>query len=214
MRSLRWFAAGLPAALLLAGCGSLSGTSHLGPPLAVRPAVSALGGLGASAVTDPAAPLDEAGERCSPARDGDGRSPCAWDDYPFRAAPMTAMDPWSFPYRQCTSFAAYRVNERGTKSGVAFGRVYLGRYFGDARWWDDAAREAGLAVLDEPAVGRVAQWERFEGGAGEWGHVAYVAAVFGPGDILVEEYNWARGAYTQRRITAGGGFWPSHFLEL
>ena len=198
MRIPRLLAAGLPLAALLAACGPgrVAHLPHTAPPAAqtFAPALAGRGGPLAFASAAPAAPV--------------------WDDYPYRAAPMTAVDPWDFPFRQCTSFAAFRVNAHGTRSGKPFARTYLGRPFGDARWWDDAALEAGLAVHDAPAVGRVAQWEAHQGGAGEWGHVAYVAAVYGPGDILVEEYNWVRGAYSQRRLTDGGGFWPSHFIEF
>jgi surface antigen len=207
MRSLRHLAAALAVPALLAACGGLSGTRHSRLPDAHRPALPA-------AVAGRGGPLAFADGAAAAPGVCEGGRPCTADDYPFRAAPAGGVDPWDFPYRQCTSFVAYRVNLRGTRSGRPFARTYLGRPFGDARWWDDAAREAGLTVHAEPAVGRVAQWEANEGGAGEWGHVALVAEVYAPGDILVEEYNWVRGAYTRRRLTADGGFWPSHFIEI
>lgn len=140
--------------------------------------------------------------------------PCVYDDYPYKTASMSGVDPWNFYNRQCTSFAAFRINWNGTRSGQTFTNRYLGYHFGNAESWDDAARAAGVPVYTTPAVGRIAQWNPYVGGASGYGHVAYVAAVYSSTDILIEEYNWSYGAYTTRRITAGGGYWPSNFIDF
>jgi surface antigen/predicted small lipoprotein YifL len=140
--------------------------------------------------------------------------PCIRDDYPLKYASTSGVDPWNFYNRQCTSFAAFRVNWNGTRTGQTFTNMYLGRNFGDAHTWDDAARATGVAVYSTPAVGRIAQWNQNVGGASPWGHVAYVAAVYSSTDILIEEYNATPYAYSTRRITASSGYWPSNFIDF
>lgn len=139
--------------------------------------------------------------------------PCIYDDYPLKTASMSGVDPWNFYNRQCTSFAAFRINWNGTRSGQTFTNRYLGYHFGNAESWDDTARAAGVPVYSTPAVGRIAQWNPGVGGASSYGHVAYVADVYSSTDILIEEYNWSYGAYTTRRITTASG-WPSNFIDF
>ncbi len=104
-------------------------------------------------------------------------------------------DSWGFVLRNCTSFAAWRLRERG---GVAFSNSYAGQHWGDARNWDDAARRAGVRVDDVPAIGAVAQTDD-----GRVGHVAWVSAI-GPGTVTVEEYNHAvAGGYGTRTVPVG-----------
>jgi surface antigen len=140
--------------------------------------------------------------------------PCIFDDYPYKYASTSGVDEWNFYNRQCTSFAAWRINWNGTRTGQRFTNMYLGRNFGDAHTWDDAARATGVAVYGTPAVGRIAQWNQNVGGASPWGHVAYVAAVYSDGSILIEEYNANPYAYGTRRIYPGGGYWPSNFIDF
>jgi surface antigen len=140
--------------------------------------------------------------------------PCRRDDYPYRTASTSGVDAWNFYNRQCTSFAAFRVNWNGTRTGQKFTNMYLGEHFGDAHLWDDAARAAGVAISGTPGVGRIAQWNRNVGGVGNFGHVAYVSAVYDDGSILVEEYNWSAYAYGTRRLYPGGGYWPSNFINF
>jgi surface antigen len=140
--------------------------------------------------------------------------PCTRDDYPYKTSSTSGVDAWNFYNRQCTSFAAFRINWNGTRTGRTFTNMYLGEHFGDAHMWDDAARASGVAVYQSPAVGRIAQWNRNVGGVGGWGHVAYVAAVYADGSILVEEYNWIAYDYGTRRIYPGGGYWPSNFIDF
>jgi hypothetical protein len=77
------------------------------------------------------------------------------------------------------------------------------RYFGNGGNWDSAARQVGFAVDGTPSVGSVAQWHGREEGAFTTGHVAYVAATYPDGRVLVEEYNWSAPLrYGQRVLRA------------
>jgi len=147
--------------------------------------------------------------------DGPAARPCIRNDYPYASSSTSGVDPWNFYNRQCTSFSAFRVNWNGTRTGKTFTNMYLGEHFGDAHLWDDAARASGVPIYGSPAVGRIAQWNRNSGGAGGFGHVGYVAAVYSDGSFLVEEYNWATAyGYGTRRIYPGSGSWPSNFIDI
>ena len=105
-------------------------------------------------------------------------------------------DSWGFVLRNCTSFVAWRLQERNRMAG--FGNRYGGRHWGDAQHWDDAARALGLRVDGVPAIGAVAQTD-----AGRVGHVAWVTAI-GPGTVTVEEYNHlVPGGYSVRTVPTG-----------
>ncbi|HEX8432124.1 MAG TPA: CHAP domain-containing protein [Longimicrobium sp.] len=146
--------------------------------------------------------------------DGAAARPCQFDDYPYKTASTSGVDAWNFYNRQCTSFAAFRINWNGTRTGRTFTNMYLGEHFGDAHMWDEAARASGVAISSTPAVGRIAQWNRNAGGVGGFGHVAYVSRVYSDGSILIEEYNWRAYAYGTRRLYPGGGYWPSNFIDF
>lgn len=122
------------------------------------------------------------------------------DNYPYKNYSMEGVDPWKFYYRQCTSFAAWRVVK--TKNG-GFHNYYGGVRWGNAHNWDNAARAVGVPVYSTPRVGDIAVWEGNQSGASYLGHVAYVARVNGDGTVLIEEYNWATmGGYGTRTISA------------
>lgn len=105
-------------------------------------------------------------------------------------------DPWGFVLRNCTSFVAWRLQERNRLDG--FGNHFGGRHWGNAANWDDAARALGFRVDGVPAIGAVAQTD-----AGRVGHVAWVTAI-GPGTVTVEEYNHALpGGYGSRTVPVG-----------
>lgn len=139
--------------------------------------------------------------------------PCIFDDYPYRTASTSGVDAWNFYNRQCTSFAAFRINWNGTSTGQTFTNWYRGQHFGDAHMWDNAAAAAGVPMYSTPAVGRIAQWNQNVGGMSAWGHVAYVAAVYSDGSFLAEEYNFNAYAYGTRRIYPGSA-WPSTFIDF
>lgn len=86
-----------------------------------------------------------------------------------------ANDP--FPVGQCTWYAAGRRPD------------LLGIVHGNAGSWLEAAR--GRAPEGQsPVVGALAVWLPYRDGAGEAGHVAYVAALSRRGPILVYDSNW------------------------
>ena len=118
------------------------------------------------------------------------------DDYPYRGQ-TSGVDQWSFYKGQCTSFVAWRLNSR---NDIAFFNQYRGEHFGNANSWDTAARNAGIPVDLTPTVGSVAQSD-----AGEFGHVAWVAAVHTDDTVTLEEYNKnGTEAYGTRRVSTTG----------
>ena len=58
------------------------------------------------------------------------------DDYPYRGA-TSGVDPWHFYKGQCTSFVAWRLNNR---NHIKFTNAYKGQGFHNANTWDNAAR--------------------------------------------------------------------------
>lgn len=105
-------------------------------------------------------------------------------------------DPWGFVWRNCTSFVAWRMQERNRMAG--FSNSFGGQHWGNAEHWDDAARALGYRVDSVPAIGAVAQTD-----AGRVGHVAWVSAI-GPGTVTIEEYNHSLpGGYGTRTVPVG-----------
>lgn len=118
----------------------------------------------------------------------------AADDYPtaYRAGTV-AIDATGFYTRQCVSFVAWRLSQAGLpmRGASLTGPNGQTRFFGNGGNWDTAARQVGFAVDTTPTVGSVAQWHGGEQGAFWSGHVAFVAATYPDGQVLVEEYNWS-----------------------
>ncbi len=105
-------------------------------------------------------------------------------------------DRWGFVLRNCTSFAAWRLQERNRMPG--FANDFRGEHWGNADNWDDVARRLGYRVDAVPAIGAVAQTDD-----GPAGHVAWVSAI-GPGTVTIEEYNYATpGGYGTRTVPVG-----------
>ena len=105
-------------------------------------------------------------------------------------------DAWGFVLRNCTSFVAWRLQERNRLA--AFGNHFRGQHWGDARNWDDVARDLGYRVDSVPAIGADAQSD-----SGRVGHVAWVSDI-GPGTVTIEEYNHATpGGYGTRTVAVG-----------
>jgi len=131
----------------------------------------------------------------------------AVDDYPWRLSGAAATDGFGFTARQCVSFVAWRLAQRGTPIDNA------GQGWGDAHAWDDAAGRLGHETGTVPVVGAVAQWEAHErsplytGGprlrgtmtAGAYGHVGWVQHVHTDGSATIAQYN---GAGTRTFSTA------------
>ena len=119
------------------------------------------------------------------------------DAYPYRTSTTNANDAWGFTQRQCVSYVAWRLSQSGRAISNADN-------WGSAYSWADAAGRLGFAVNSTPAVGAVAQWNAGESsayyssgstnsngsfGAGGYGHVAYVTAVYSDGSVQVSQYN-------------------------
>ena len=131
-----------------------------------------------------------------------GGSTATTNDYPY-SGQTSGTDPWNFYKGQCTSFVAWRLNDR---RGISFTNYYKGYHFGNANTWDEAARSAGITVNSTPTVGAVAQ-----SNAGTYGHVAWVAKVNSDGTVLVEEYNYANPDHYGTRTVSKGSFNYIHF---
>lgn len=126
------------------------------------------------------------------------------NDYPYSGQTNTSVvDPWGFTERQCTSFAAWRSHQDGHDMHSDSSTPW-----GNASQWDEEAGTLGVAVNSTPAVGSFAQWNAGEkgtwtsGSSTYWftadtdGHVAYVAAVYTDGTVLLEDYNGFGGSRT------------------
>lgn len=126
------------------------------------------------------------------------RSRYVSDSYPYASDATGGADPWGFTKRQCVSYVAWRLAERGRPLNNARDR------WGSALGWDDTARRLGFAVTDAPVVGAVAQWDAHERSdywskeakspdgtfvAGPVGHVAWVTKVFSDGSVELAQYN-------------------------
>lgn len=132
----------------------------------------------------------------------------AADDYPSNlknAAKDSLVDPWNFYNRECTSFAAWCLNNR---NGVAFHNHYGGVHWGNAKNWGAAAKSLGITVDMNPAVGSIAWWT-----SGNGGHVAWVSAVSG-NNVTVEEYNQnSDGKYHVRTFAKGSASGYIHIKD-
>lgn len=141
---------------------------------------------------------------------GTGAAYAAGNDYPYATQTNTgAVDPWGFTERQCVSFAAWRAHQRGHDMHNTTATPW-----GNATHWDTEATALHVAVNTTPTVGAFAQWHANEkrtwtsGSATYWfaagptGHVAYVAAVYTDGTVLLEDYNGFGGSrvYGSKRL--------------
>lgn len=128
------------------------------------------------------------------------------DDYPYKGKcnAGNGIDPWLYYRCQCTSFVAWRINER---LGIKFHNKYLGAAWGDAKTWDDAARQTGVTVNNTPKPGAVAVRN-----SGTWGHVAWVTGVVD--DLVsIEEYNANGSESYGKRTVAKSGFVYIHLKK-
>lgn len=102
---------------------------------------------------------------------------------------VEGIDPWSFYWGECVSYAAWMV--RTTSKYPDFTNNWHGQHFGNAYQWFAAARAAGIVVDQTPAVGAIAVHMQGPGKSYPVGHVAYVSQVYPDGNIDVTEYNFA-----------------------
>jgi len=118
----------------------------------------------------------------------------AGNDYPYPDGDPSELDERGFYYRHCTSFAAWRMAQRGE-----FHNYMQGGHWWHARHWADNAQSLGFVVDTTPAPGSIAHWYAGEGGADSLGHVAVVESVNADGSVIVEEYNGTSSlAYSRR----------------
>jgi surface antigen len=119
--------------------------------------------------------------------------------YPWADAPESAPgDPWGFPKRQCTSYAAWYLNSHGIPFATRTrGPDGIGE-FASATTWPNAADKAGFEVSAIPLLGSIAHWYAGESShsagptpahAGGGGHVGVVIAVMRDHSVLVAEYD-------------------------
>ena len=117
------------------------------------------------------------------------------DDYPWKYDTTNTADRWGFTKRQCVSFVAWRMAQRGHPLSNAVQR------WGHASNWDDAARRLGYGIGSKPVPGSIAHWNAYESSryyvngmtgtikAGGYGHVGYVQGVYADGSVSVVQYN-------------------------
>ncbi|TAL17146.1 MAG: CHAP domain-containing protein [Frankiales bacterium] len=134
------------------------------------------------------------------------------DDYPWRLDSTWSADRWGFTKRQCVSFVAWRMAQRGHPLSNATQR------WGSAHNWDDAARRLGYGIGTKPVPGSIAHWNPYERAAwyangsrtangwltaGGYGHVGYVQGVYSDGSVSVVQYNLSGNrAYSTTRVKA------------
>jgi surface antigen len=120
-------------------------------------------------------------------------------------------DKWSFYRGQCTSWVAYRLNQR---KGIAFTNQYGGQgRWGDAVRWGPMAKKLGITVNTKPTVGAIA-WYSATKPAPD-GHVAYVEKVSSPTSFVMSEMNYdADNGFWVHTITKATGDWPTEFIHF
>jgi surface antigen len=120
-------------------------------------------------------------------------------------------DKWSFYRGQCTSWVAYRLNQR---AGIPFTNQYGGQgRWGDAVRWGPKAKKLGIKVNTTPTVGAIA-WYSATKPAPD-GHVAYVEKVNSPTSFVMSEMNYdADNGFWVHTITKATGDWPTEFIHF
>ena len=136
----------------------------------------------------------------------------AGDDYPWRLDQSWTADRYGFTKRQCVSFVAWRMAQRGKPLNNATQR------WGSALTWDDTARRLGYGIGTRPVPGSIAHWNAGEAAAyyangstrpngtmraGTYGHVGYVQGVYADGSVSVAQYNGlGTRTYSTMRVKA------------
>jgi len=121
------------------------------------------------------------------------------DDYPWyyelKASQGGGLSPLNYYYRECVDFVAWRLNRDAGSYEEPFKYVWanLTPSGGNASQWKYSWDRLGRTSSDIPIVGSVA-WFGYQN------HVAYVKQVNEDGTVLIEEYNFFPGVYSQRTI--------------
>ena len=129
------------------------------------------------------------------------------NDYPYVSYTGTdcgdsenlESDVWGFYRYQCTSWAAYKINNN---LSISFANSMFGgngnssdcsptnsnERFSNACRWDDIFSLNGVLVDNIPANGAIAHWDAFENGVGQYGHVGFVECIDGD-FVTISNYN-------------------------
>lgn len=111
------------------------------------------------------------------------------DDYPWPSAPPNDFSPLRYSYRDCTDFAAWRINrDLGCTSApwmYTWGQLRLTN--GNAIGWKPDWETHGWGVSTSASPGTIG-W--YGSKAGSAGHVCYIQHVATDGTVTIEEYNW------------------------
>jgi surface antigen len=104
----------------------------------------------------------------------------------------------------CTNYAAYRMIKAGMSAERPWDSTGMAYNWGHAR---------SDITNTRPTVGAIAWWDRYSGGIGSSGHVAYVERVVSADEIVISEDSWS-GDFHWRTITRDSGRWPTGFIHF
>ena len=130
------------------------------------------------------------------------------DTYPWKGQTEdNGYDPYGYALGNCTSFVAHRLD--------TVNKIRLDAGYGNAGTWGTVAQSRGYAVNHTPAIGSVAWFGPYAGGALESGHVSWVAGIEN-GKVILEEYNvWPNvHAYNVRKVDSSQVTGFIHFKDL
>ncbi|WP_353352867.1 CHAP domain-containing protein [Intrasporangium sp. DVR] len=132
-----------------------------------------------------------------------GYDACAAAGYSHSGYKENASTSWwsQSTGHNCTNYAAYRLVQNGMSS------TKPATLSGNASNWGPSFT---TQTNSSPAVGSIAWWDTSFSATG---HVAYVEQVISASEIVISEDNWG-GDFRWRRVTLGGGRWPTGFIHL
>jgi len=130
-------------------------------------------------------------------------------DYPWCGySKDSGADTWGMLFRECVSYTAFKVHQQHlnnpTQHPYDMPHNWVGwrgpnswDYHGNAKYWPEKARAAGIPVDGNPRPGDIAITS-----AGDFGHAMYVEHVLNSGSqISVSQYNFNNsGEYTTMTI--------------
>ena len=170
----------------VAGTQTLSVAAQLSPTLLQRDVFTATTPEQLAELRDAEARAALASLRASARQSG--------DDYPFFG--QYGLTPLGFYGSECVDFVAWRLNRDQGVTAAPFRWTSGSLGVGSAGSWLSGWQNAGRTTSMTPIPGAVAMTN--------YNHVAYVAAVYDNGTVLLEEYNrnWDN-TYSTRIIQAG-----------
>jgi surface antigen len=156
------------------------------------PGDSAVAGRTRGSVADLDGCSTDGGTRAGvPGRTADGNNTYPWDAV-TPAPGVYNVDPVRFFYGECTSYAAWKVNELmgGSPTDIIFDNNFGGHTKGNGGEWKSAWEASGWTVSTVPKVDSVAWWGPNGGaGVGAAGHVGWVDEITEDGRVIISEYN-------------------------